>query len=188
MKVSKLFSFIVISCAFLAITSCEDEEGPLGPGEVIGQPQDIDLDEIKDFLKDNNLNKEDALSKNPEKIRSTVSLSEDGALVFNYGEMILVGIQELVMPDISKETIDNSILLAYYTPTDEEETAWQQMPGISSSGLFKIITYFYQRGSDYSFIIKTISASGVSSQAGIAVRGVKILVTPKDYNSINLLV
>lgn len=179
MKVSKYFYLLAVSCTLLIIAGCDEDEGPLGPGEVTGQPQDRDPVEDFDFLEDNNK----APMKNSDKVIAIAQQVDNDVLVYDYGEMILLGIQELIIPDISKETIDGSVFLAFYNPSDEEETAWHQMPGLSSSGLFNIKTYLYQSGTDYSFIIKTIFPSGVSFKEAVALRGVKIFITPKENNN-----
>lgn len=208
MKISKYYYLIAVVCGFLAMAGCEDDDGPLRPGEVIGQPQEIDPD--FEFPKDreeplkrdlvnsvkkprtpienltirgamNDENEDSQVISDIEIIADNVrSATQSGVerdvIVFDYGEMTLLGLQELIIPDISKETIDGSILLAFYNPSDEEETAWYQMPGISSSGLYNIRTSLYQRDSNFLFVIKTMFPSGVPYKDSVTFRGVKIYI------------
>lgn len=210
MKISKYFYLIASFCVFVVLAGCDDEDGPLRPGEVISQPQDIDLDLNLEFPKDRSLplkkdlrssdnqpqlpndnliikevndNKNDLFKGNSEigavvdNYRSvSKTLLDNDVIVYDYGEMTLLGLHELIIPDITKETIDESKLFAFYNPANEEETAWHQMPGIGSSGLYNISTSLYQRDSDYLFVIKTIFPSGVSYKESVTLRGVKIYI------------
>lgn len=207
MKISKFFYLIASFCVFVFIAGCDDEDGPLRPGEVISQPQDIDLDlefpkdralplknDIRNSVNESQLPKDNLIinevinnkdlfidSSDIEEVVEnyrTASKKEldNDVFVYNYGEMTLLGLHELIIPDITKETIDESILFAFYNPANEKETAWHQMPGIGSTGLYNISTSLYQRNSDCLFVIKTTFPSGVSYKESVALRGVKIYI------------
>lgn len=140
-------------------------------------------------IEDDDLKRSDDLGIIANEVRATTLRVDKDVMVFDYDEMIIIGLRELIIPAVSKEKIDNSTILAYYNPSEEVETAWYVMPGISSSGKFNIRTALYQSGSDVIFVIKTMFPLSISFNESVSLRGVKIYIVPNEVNnSINEIV
>lgn len=98
--------------------------------------------------------------------------------LYTYGSMTFTTSKMLTIPNVSRATMDKSILLAYYNPISEAETAWYQMPGFGSSGGYNIRTYWYQSGTAYLFGIRAMTLTGASYTTSLTFRGVRIFLIP----------
>lgn len=56
--------------------------------------------------------------------------------VFNYGSRTFSGSQSYIIPNISQETLDKSMVLAYYNPATESATSWYPVPGMGPSSAY----------------------------------------------------
>ncbi|MDD4777186.1 MAG: hypothetical protein PHV53_02740 [Fermentimonas sp.] len=104
--------------------------------------------------------------------------------LYKYGPMTFTGAHTLTIPNVSRATMDNSILLAYYNPSNEAESTWYQMPGFGSQGVYSIRTYWYQNGANYLYGIRAMTPAGTSYLTSLTFTGVRIFLIPAS-NTIN---
>lgn len=141
----------------LTAVSCEGKEGPVGPAGPQG-PQGI---------------------QGPAGTTgATGPMGNANVTLYKYGAMTFTISKNLYIPNVSRETMDNSILLSYYNPSVEVETNWYQMPGFGSSGAYNIRTFWYQSGNDYLFGIRTLTPAGANYTASVSFRAVRIFLIP----------
>jgi len=153
----KVSAMIIVACITLMMTGCKGEEGPPGPEGAAGPqgPQGI---------------------QGP--VGATGAAGNANVTLYQYGAMTFTGSHQLIIPNVSKATMDNSILLAYYNPSNEAESTWYLMPGFGSQGIYNIRTYWYQNGTNYLFGIRSMTPTGASYTLSLTFRGVRIFLIP----------
>ena len=110
----KVSMMMIVACITLMMTGCKGEEGPPGPEGA-------------------------AVPQGPQGIQGPAGNAN--VTLYKYGTMTFTGSHQLIIPNVSRATMDNSILLAYYNPSNEAETTWYLMPGFGSQGIYNIRTY-----------------------------------------------
>lgn len=147
----KVSVMMIVACITLMMTGCKGEEGPPGPEGAAG-PQ------------------------GPQGIQGPAGNAN--VTLYKYGTMTFTGSHQLIIPNVSRATMDNSILLAYYNPSNEAETTWYLMPGFGSQGIYNIRTYWYQNGTNYLYGIRSMTPTGASYTLSLTFKGVRIFLIP----------
>ncbi len=109
---------------------------------------------------------------------ATGPMGNANVTLYTYGSMVFSSSHLLVMPNISKETIDNSIILAYYSPDPEPIDTWYPMPGFGPVGTYFVRTYWFPLGTGYAYAIKLLNPDGTVYTATEMFRAVRIFVIP----------
>lgn len=85
--------------------------------------------------------------------------------LFEFGSKTFTSTLDLDL-SVSRQTVDNSMILVYYNPAPEAATAWFQAPGLGSSGNYQVRYFIYQLTSSpsvYRLGIRTLRADGTAS-------------------------
>lgn len=98
--------------------------------------------------------------------------------MYKFGQMTFTNEKTLLLPNVTKAEMDNSILLAYYNPSNEVESAWYQMPGMGAQGLYSIRTLWFQIANGYNFSMRVNSPSGGTYSNSVNFRAVRIFYYP----------
>ncbi|MBW7890625.1 MAG: collagen-like protein [Chitinophagaceae bacterium] len=98
--------------------------------------------------------------------------------LYKYGSFTFTGEKSLAIPGVTRETMDSSILLAYYNPSGETESTWYSMPGFGSSGAYHIRTFWYASTNSYLFGIRALTPSGSPYSYALTFRAVRIFLIP----------
>ena len=98
--------------------------------------------------------------------------------MYKFGQMTFTNEKTLLLPNVTKAEMDNSILLAYYNPSNEVESAWYQMPGMGAQGLYSIRTLWFQIANGYNFSMRVNSPSGGTHSNSVSFRAVRIFIIP----------
>lgn len=64
--------------------------------------------------------------------------------MFTFGEKAFTGAANYDMLGLTKGFIDSSLVLVYYTPSNEVQTSWYPCPGVGSGGLYETRYLLYQ--------------------------------------------
>lgn len=81
---------------------------------------------------------------------------------FEFGEHTFTNSLNLEIP-ISRETVDSSLILMYYNPSNEAPTAWYQMPGLGPGGAYQTRYFIFQSSAEpslYTLGIRTLLPDG----------------------------
>ena len=88
-------------------------------------------------------------------------------LLYEYGEETFTGTVTYLITDIASETMEESILLAYYNPSDHAETMWYQAPGPGPEGSYVTRSFWWQTSSsptsNYTLEVRTHNWDGSSN-------------------------
>lgn len=98
--------------------------------------------------------------------------------LYTYGTVTFSSQTLLIIPNISKATIDNSIILGYYNPDPEPTDTWYPMPGFGPVGSYFVRNYWYPSGSDYLYAIKLLKPDGSVYASTEQFRAIRLFVVP----------
>lgn len=113
---------------------------------------------------------------------------EDGnanVLLYEFGEQTFTNVLSLQL-SVSRETVDNSLILVYYNPSNEASTSWYAIPGLGSGGNYQTRYFIYQSSTDpsvYTLSMRTLEPDG-SGLYGSQVTFTKIKVIFAEASSI----
>ncbi|WP_262912204.1 collagen-like protein [Algoriphagus sp. AGSA1] len=105
---------------------------------------------------------------------------EDGnanVLLYEFGEQTFTNSLNLVLA-IERESVDKSLILIYYNPASEAQTAWYQMPGMGPGGTYHTRYFIYQSTvspSAYTLGIRTVKADGSAYGTEVTYRKIKVV-------------
>ena len=153
---NKILTLAIISIVMAAGVSCkgptgpEGQQGPAGPQGVAG----------------------------PEGPQGPAG--QDGnanVILFEFGEHTFTNSLNLQL-DISRETVDNSLLLVYYNPASESQSSWYQMPGMGPGGSYHTRYFIFQSTvspSVYTLGIRTVKADGSAHGSSVTYRKIRVI-------------
>ncbi len=98
--------------------------------------------------------------------------------VFEFGSRTFTSSLSLTL-NVSRATIDSSVVFVYYNPQLEAETAWYPIPGSGSGGAYEARFFLYQSGvspSIYTFGIRTLNANGTPYASSLTFRKTRIVL------------
>ena len=99
-------------------------------------------------------------------------------ILYEFGSQTFTNLLELHL-NISRETVDNSMILVYYNPGTESQTAWFPSPGLGSSGDYMTRTFIYQSNSVaevYTLGIRALTPDGTAAFGSpLTFRKVKVI-------------
>ncbi|MGS2739003.1 hypothetical protein [Sinomicrobium sp. M5D2P17] len=113
---------------------------------------------------------------------------EDGnanIVLYEFGEQTFTNLLSLEL-SVSTETVDNSLIMVYYNPSNENSTAWYSVPGLGSNNSYQTRFYIYQTSTDpsiYTLAIRTLQPDG-SGSYGSEVNFTRIKVIFAEASSI----
>ena len=83
------------------------------------------------------------------------------------------------VPDLTRAVMDSSMVLVYYNPSNEVETAWYPVPGLGSTAAYETRYLTYQMGSGYTFNIRLhVPGSTTAYTTAVTWRRLRIFVIP----------
>lgn len=150
--------------AGMLIAACEGPEGPTGPQGLQGEQG----------------------TSGPEGPQGPQG--EDGnanVVLYEFGEQTFTNLLSLEL-SVSRETVDNSLVLVYYNPSNENSSAWYPVPGLGSNNSYQTRFYIYQTSIDpsvYTLAIRTLQPDG-SGSYGAEVTFTKIRVIFAEATSV----
>ncbi len=106
-------------------------------------------------------------------------------LLYEFGSHTFTNSLELDL-SVSREIVDNSMILVYYNPAVEAATAWFASPGLGSSGNYQTRYFIYQLSASpsvYRLGIRTLKPDG-SAPYGLPLTFRKIKVVFAEASSI----
>jgi hypothetical protein len=89
-------------------------------------------------------------------------------VLYEYGSQTFTSSVNYLLTDMPREMIDESIVLAYYNPTGEDESAWYAVPGIGSTAMYVTRNFWWQTSvtpSQYTMGVRTHNHDGTSHTA-----------------------
>lgn len=99
-------------------------------------------------------------------------------VLYEFGALTINGSLEVDLL-VSKETVDNSLILVYYNPASEAASSWYPVPGLGPGASYQTRYFIYQTGtspSRYRLSIRTQEANGIAAYViPTALRKVKVL-------------
>jgi len=143
MKTIKLLLVAVMTTAFLA--SCEGPEGPEGPQGQKGDPGVAGATGPQG-------------PAGPQGVMGNANV-----VLYEYGTMTFTSSVNYLMTNITQGRVDSSIILSYYNPESEHETAWYAVPGAGSTGAYITRNFWWQTGVDpstYTMAVRTHTWTG----------------------------
>lgn len=99
-------------------------------------------------------------------------------LQFEFGEVTFTNSLNLTL-EVDRATIDNSLLLVYYNPTGESESAWYAAPGIGSVGAYQTRTFWFQTStspSRYTLAIRALKLDGSAYGSPLTFRAIRVII------------
>lgn len=146
MKIIRLLLIAVMTTALFA--SCEGPEGPEGPQGPKGD--------------DGTPGATGATGPQgpagPQGVMGNANV-----VLYEYGSLTFTSTASYLMTDITQGRVDSSIVLAYYNPDPEAETAWYAVPGAGSSGTYVTRNFWWQTEVDpstYTMTVRTHTWTG----------------------------
>lgn len=106
-------------------------------------------------------------------------------VLYEFGQYTFTNTLNLDL-SVSRQTVDNSLLLVYYNPVPEDQTAWYAVPGLGASFNYQTRYFIYQISTSpsiYRLAIRTIRFDG-SAVYGSAVTFRKIRVIFAEASSV----
>lgn len=98
--------------------------------------------------------------------------------LYEFGLHTFTGALDLDI-SVSRQVVDNSMILVYYNPVPEAVTAWFQAPGLGASGNYQTRYFIYQNTASpsvYRLGIRTLTVNGQSSYASpLTFRKIKVI-------------
>lgn len=82
--------------------------------------------------------------------------------VFEFGSVTFTGSTNYSFEE-AQSVVDESMVLAYYNPSNEAATAWYPAPGLGSTGAYMVRTFWFQINpspSTYSFGVRLLTPDG----------------------------
>jgi len=86
-------------------------------------------------------------------------------VLYEYGTQTFTSSVSYLLTDMSQERIDESIVLAYYNPSNEAATAWYPVPGAGSGASYLTRNFWYQTSTDpseYTMGVRCFNHDGTS--------------------------
>jgi hypothetical protein len=143
MKTKVFYSLAILLAVFFI--SCEGPEGAQGPAGAQGEQGPEGLPG----------------ATGPEGVSGNANV-----VLYEYGTQTFTSGVNYLLTDMPRERIDTSIVLSYYNPSNEAETAWYPVPGSGSSGTFITRNFWYQTSftpSQYTMGVRTLNWDGTSN-------------------------
>ncbi|WP_341840563.1 hypothetical protein [Chitinophaga caseinilytica] len=103
-------------------------------------------------------------------------------MVFNFGPQTITSAINLTI-DVSRGKMDSSMILVFYNPETELESAWYPMPGVGSGSLYETRFLTYQSGtspSRYTVAIRLMTLAGAAYATQVKFRKLRIFVVPAN--------
>lgn len=142
MKTLRILFVAVLAAAF--IVSCEGPEGPEGPQGPKGDTGATGQQGPQG-------------PEGPEGPAGPQGVTGNANVVlYEYGSMTFTSTVSYLLTDITQGRIDSSILLSYYNPSNESQTAWMAVPGANSTGTYVTRNYWWQTAVDPSTYTMTV--------------------------------
>lgn len=99
-------------------------------------------------------------------------------LLYEFGSQTFTSALSLDI-SVSRQVVDNSMILVYYNPAVEDATAWFQAPGLGSAGNYQTRYFIYQltaSPSVYRLGLRTLTVNGASSYpSSLTFRKIKVI-------------
>ena len=177
MKTKKLAYFLAI-LFLMSMVACTGDEGPMGPQGLQGE---------KGIQGEQGLQGPQGSQGPQGPAGADGQDGKDGnanVQLYEFGVQTFTNSLNLQL-SVSRETVDKSLLLIYYNPAAEAESAWYQMPGMGPGGSYHTRYFIFQSSvspSIYTLGIRTVKADGTAH--GIAVTYNKIKVIFAEASSI----
>jgi len=149
MKAKMFFGSLAMLMAAFFI-SCEGPEGPAGPAGPAGQQGDQGIQGEQGPV-------------GPQGVTGNANV-----VLYEYGTQTFTSSVTYQMPDMPREMIDESIVLAYYNPSNEATTAWYAVPGAGSGAQYMTRNFWYQTSvtpSNYIMGVRCFNHDGTSHTA-----------------------
>ncbi|RPD41599.1 hypothetical protein EG028_09845 [Chitinophaga barathri] len=105
--------------------------------------------------------------------------------VFNFGSRVVTTASNYVLSGISRGRIDSSMVLAYYNPVPEDESAWYPVPGLGSLGAYETRYFISQTSNDYTFSVRLVTPAGAAYTTPVTFRKMRIFIVPAN-NVVNV--
>lgn len=83
--------------------------------------------------------------------------------VYNFGTQTTITGTFTYIVNVDQATVDNSLILVYYNPSNEAATAWYQVPGLGSVGAYQTRYFIFQTSaspSQYTTTIRLLTPDG----------------------------
>lgn len=98
--------------------------------------------------------------------------------VYNFGSKTFSSTTDYKL-SISQGKIDSSLVLAYYNPSSESESAWYNIPGNGSSNLYVTRSLLYQETpTTYNYRVFLHNPAGATYTNSVTFRKFRIFVIP----------
>jgi len=142
---AKMFigSLAMLMAAFFI--SCEGPEGPAGPAGAQGAQGDQGIQGEQGAV-------------GPQGVTGNANV-----VLYEYGTQTFTSSVNYLLTDMARERIDESIVLAYYNPSNEAPTAWYAVPGAGSGASYTTRNFWYQTSTDpseYTMGVRTFNHDG----------------------------
>lgn len=140
-----LFLVLLLTAAFISCEGPEGPEGEQGPQGEQGLPGEQG-------------EQGPAGAVGPQGVTGNANV-----IMYEYGSETFTDRVDYTMTNISSETMDTSIVLAYYNPSTEPTTSWFTLPGVGTVASCLLRNYWYKSGSDYIMAVKAVNFDGTTN-------------------------
>lgn len=109
--------------------------------------------------------------------------------VYNFPSMTFTGSINIPIPNLSRGLVDSSVILVYFNPQAEVESAWYPIPGLGSSASYETRFLVYQNAAtptDYIFAIRAMQTGSSSFYtAPLTFRKTRLFLIPaNEFNTV----
>ena len=103
-------------------------------------------------------------------------------LLFNFGSQTTTTGSLSYLLNVEQATVDSSLILVYYNPSNEASTAWYQSPGLGSVQAYETRWFIFQTStgpSQYTLTIRLLLPDGSAAYtASTTFTKVKVILAP----------
>ena len=100
-------------------------------------------------------------------------------ILYNFGPQTFTGATSYVLSNLSRGRVDSSLVLVYYNPSTEAETAWYPCPGGGSGGAYETRFFIYQSSiapSRYTLGLRAITPAGASYPNPLTFNKLRVII------------
>lgn len=157
--------FLFLSALF-TISSCEGPEGPQGPAGQQGPP---------------GTQGEQGLQGEQGPVGPQGVTGNANVVLYEYGSTTFTSLVSYLIPDMTVEKMDTTLVVGYFNPNDYDEDVWISLPGIVAINGTNYIIVNYLASYDaetYSMILTTLNVDGSLNTTSKTWRKFRIFVIP----------
>ena len=101
-------------------------------------------------------------------------------ILYTFGTQTFTGATSYILSNLSRGRVDSSMVLVYYNPSTETETAWYPCPGGGSGGVYETRYFIFQSSispSKYTLGLRAITPSGTAYSNPLTFTKLRVIIT-----------